>query len=98
MRPLLTKHQVAELLGMSVDWVERETSARRLPIVPLGRAIRYDPADIEAYVEARKQPALGPRPKPGPPQRPTPPPQRPRPPAAPPTLPRPAGPPRRAAA
>lgn len=52
---LLTKHGVAEMLGVSVRTVQN----LKLPRVLLpGRGdreiVRYDPAEVRAYIESRK--------------------------------------------
>lgn len=88
MRPLMDKHALADLLGVPVGWVEKATAARELPITWIGRHARYDPADIEAWLDGHKE-----LPSPTPvlgifgPKRPTPtptkPPKAPKPPAGP---------------
>jgi len=94
-RPLLDKRGLAELLGVSVSWVEKATAAREVPITWVGRYARYDQDDIAAWLESRKEPAdrpatlsvIGPkRPTPSkPPAKPKPPagPVKPKPPAGP---------------
>lgn len=60
---LLTRAQVADLLSVSVDTVDRHTAAGRLRCVRVGRLVRYRPADVEAFVDgnmagaAARQPA-----------------------------------------
>ena len=46
----MTAEQVADMLGMSVDWVYAETRANRIPHVPLGRYRRYRRDTIEAWL------------------------------------------------
>lgn len=87
MKPLVDKHQLAELLGVEVSWVEKATTARTVPIAWVGKHARFDLDDIEAWLKGNKEypeaaPVLGifgPK-KPPPPSRP---PKAPRPPAGP---------------
>ena len=48
--PLLTAEDVAELLGMTSDWVYAETRAARIPHVKLGRYRRYRAETIDAWL------------------------------------------------
>jgi excisionase family DNA binding protein len=41
---------VAEVVGMTRDWVYAETRADRIPHVRLGRYYRYRPQAIEAWL------------------------------------------------
>mgnify|MGYP006267771479 CR=1 FL=1 len=53
---LLTVHEVAEMLGVSVSWVYGRTRARsveRLPGIRLGKYWRFREEDIHAWVEVR---------------------------------------------
>lgn len=46
---------VASYLGLSVEFLQQDrVRARRIPFCKLGRAVRYDPADVRAYAEACK--------------------------------------------
>lgn len=102
MGPLMDKQQLADYLVVPIGWVEQATKARALPIVKVGKHIRFDPADIDLWLETCKElpagmPArIGPRPAPQPTPRPTTPQKPPARPAGPATPVRPAG-PRRAA-
>jgi len=57
MKPLLDKRRLADLLGVSVSWVEKATAARAIPITWVGRYARYDQDDIAAWLDSRKEPA-----------------------------------------
>ena len=48
---LLTAAEVAQLLGVPPSWVYRETRARRVPHVRLGRYRRYRQEAILAWIE-----------------------------------------------
>lgn len=55
---LLAQDAVAEILGVSTKWLERDRWVeRRLPFVKIGRGVRYRADDIAAYIEANTQPA-----------------------------------------
>lgn len=51
----LNAHQVGEHLGVPHTWILAEARANRIPHVRLGKYVRFDLADIEAWWEARKQ-------------------------------------------
>lgn len=54
---LLTAAQVATRLAVSRRMVYDLVAGGRLPVVRIGGALRFDPNDIEAFVEACKVPA-----------------------------------------
>lgn len=72
-RPLLLNYeQAAQLLGMSVGWLQDQVQAGRFPHVKVPkertpgtvkdtRAVRFLRADIEAYITDCYRPAEGPR-------------------------------------
>lgn len=43
-------HWVAEYLNVSTSWVYQATSAGTIPCVRLGAAVRFNPADIRAWL------------------------------------------------
>lgn len=50
---LWTQRQVAEYLGKSEKWLERDRwIGATIPFVKVGRAVRYRAADVVAYVHA----------------------------------------------
>ncbi len=49
-RELLTAEEVAELLGMSVDWIWAQTRAGNIPCISLGRYRRYRREAIEEWL------------------------------------------------
>ena len=52
---LWDEKRTAAFLNVSVEFLQQDrTKARRLPFVKLGRAVRYDPADVYAYVQRVK--------------------------------------------
>ena len=55
MRPLLTVAEVGELLRLSPRSIRRLIADGRLPVVPLGHAIRIRPQDVEALVASSGQ-------------------------------------------
>jgi excisionase family DNA binding protein len=49
---LLTAEQVAELTSLSLDTLAQWRSQKRgIPYLKIGRAVRYDPAEVRAYLE-----------------------------------------------
>jgi len=49
---LLTPEQVARLTGLSMDTLAQWRSQRRgIPYLKVGRTVRYDPADVQRYLE-----------------------------------------------
>ena len=51
---LLTVEEAAERLGTSVRFVRRLIAERRIAYVKLGRYVRLDPADVEAFIAASR--------------------------------------------
>lgn len=51
---LLKEHEAAERLGICERTLRKERQAGRLPYIKFGRAIRYAPADIEAFIESAR--------------------------------------------
>lgn len=51
---LLDVNQVAERLCVSTRFVRRLVDERRIPFCKLGKFVRFDPADIDAWVQARR--------------------------------------------
>ncbi|UCD51439.1 MAG: helix-turn-helix domain-containing protein [Phycisphaerales bacterium] len=52
---LLTARQTARLLSISERSLYSLTKAGDLPAVRIGRSVRYDPADIRAWIEGAKK-------------------------------------------
>lgn len=51
---------VASRLGVETRHVRRLVSERRIPFIKWGRLLRFDPTEIEAWLdEARRPPAAG---------------------------------------
>ena len=49
---LLSPEEVATLTGLSRETLAQWRSQRKgLPYLKIGRAVRYDPAEVEAYLE-----------------------------------------------
>ncbi len=59
---LLTVVELSERLHVSPDWVYervRAESADPLPVLPLGRALRFDLAEVDAHLRSQNKPACG---------------------------------------
>jgi len=52
---LLTVEDVGRHLGVNVRHVRRLVQERRLPFIKWGRLLRFDPADIERFVEEHRR-------------------------------------------
>jgi excisionase family DNA binding protein len=49
---LLKPEAVASLTGLSLETLAQWRSQKRgIPYLKVGRAVRYDPADVQAYLE-----------------------------------------------
>jgi excisionase family DNA binding protein len=58
---LLTVHDTARFLKVSVTWVYehvRASSEDRLPHVKLGKYLRFDRRDLQTYIEAKRAESL----------------------------------------
>lgn len=54
---LLTVHDAARVLNVSVSWIyghTRDHAEDRLPFVKLGKYLRFDRADLRAYIDAKR--------------------------------------------
>ena len=51
---LVTVEEAAERLGTSVRFVRRLIAERRIAYVKVGRHVRLDPADVEAFIAASR--------------------------------------------
>ena len=48
---LLTAEQVADWTGLSLDTLAQwRSQGRGIPYLKIGRAVRYDPADVQEYL------------------------------------------------
>ncbi len=52
---LLTVDQAAERLGTTARFIRRLRAERRIAVVKLGKHIRIDSKDLDAYIEASRQ-------------------------------------------
>lgn len=53
-RLLLTAREACQALAISDRKLWSLTAGHEIPCVRIGRAVRYDPRDLEAWIEARK--------------------------------------------
>lgn len=52
---LLDEKSVAKILGLSIQTLRNDRAARRrIPYVKIGKAVRYRPEDIAAFIESRR--------------------------------------------
>ena len=55
-RRLLTISEVAEYLGVTERHVRRLVAERRIPFSKWGHLVRFDPDEIEAWIDAARRP------------------------------------------
>jgi excisionase family DNA binding protein len=53
---LLDAKAIAERLGVPESWVREAARSGAIPCVRLGRYVRFDLTDVEAWLEGCKQP------------------------------------------
>jgi excisionase family DNA binding protein len=53
---LLDAKAIAEKLGVPETWVRESARSGAIPCVRLGRYVRFDPADVEAWIDSCKTP------------------------------------------
>ena len=51
---LLNIAEVSEQLGVSIKTVYSWVHTRRIPFVKVGRLVKFDPQDINAWIQKRK--------------------------------------------
>jgi excisionase family DNA binding protein len=56
---LLTIDQLAERLGVSIRHIRRLIAERRVPYPKVGWFIRFDPAEIAAWLDGTRHPSRG---------------------------------------
>ena len=61
-KDLLTAEQVAKLTGMAIETLAQWRSQKRgIAYLKIGRAVRYDPADVQKYLEGCRVSVSDPR-------------------------------------
>jgi excisionase family DNA binding protein len=50
--------EAAEYLTVSIHFIRRLVRERRIPFVKLGPFVRFDTEDLDAFVDAGRQPAI----------------------------------------
>ena len=50
----LTIQEAAKLLRVKVSWLYERTRTNNIPHVKLGKYLRFDPRDLQAYVDANR--------------------------------------------
>ena len=56
-RPLLNKRETARALNLSARTVDYLVTRGRLPCVKIGTAVRFYPADVQAFIQSLRKPA-----------------------------------------
>ena len=57
--PLLDVAAVAGILNRPASWVYQQVEAGELPVIRVGRLLRFDPRDLATWLDERRE---GPRP------------------------------------
>jgi len=58
----MTAEDVAHLTGLSLETLAQWRSQRRgMPYLKIGRAVRYDPSDVQSYLEGCRVSVSDPR-------------------------------------
>ena len=57
---LLTAKEAAQSLGLAEQTVRQWANMRKIPSVKLGRALRFDVRELEAWIDSNRQPARNP--------------------------------------
>ena len=61
---LLTVREAAQFLKVTVSWVYehvRPEAEDRLPVLKLGKYLRFDPRDLRTFIDAKRDAARHPR-------------------------------------
>ncbi len=56
---LLTVDQAAERLGTTTRFIRRLRAERRIAVIKIGRHIRIDSNDLDAFIQAGRQESVG---------------------------------------
>ena len=54
-KDLLSASETARMLRLSVPHVYTMAAAGTLPSIKFGRAVRFDPADVERFIQAHRR-------------------------------------------
>lgn len=54
---LLDIPAAAERLGVTQRWIRRAVAERRITFVKVGRNVRFEPEEINRYIERQRKPA-----------------------------------------
>lgn len=52
--PLLDVNDVAERLCVTTRFIRRLVDERRIPFCKLGKFVRFDPADVDAWIQSHR--------------------------------------------
>jgi excisionase family DNA binding protein len=55
MKRLLTAQEVGDLIGRRTRWVLDQATAGAIPSFKVGQAVRFDEAEIEAWLEQQRR-------------------------------------------
>jgi excisionase family DNA binding protein len=52
---LLNRYQTSKLLGISVALLDLKTKEKKIPVVKIGKAVRFRQSDILAFIEQHRE-------------------------------------------
>lgn len=55
-KKLLTAQEVAEILGVTLNWVYKLGRDGSLPSVRIGKLVRFDPKEVKEFIEKGGEP------------------------------------------
>lgn len=55
LRPLMSIAEVADRLGVTVRHIRRLVNERRIPFIKWGHLLRFDPAEVDQWIETCRQ-------------------------------------------
>ena len=59
-QPLLTRKDVATILGVTVRTVSTLISTKQLPVIRLRRAVRIQPLTLKRFIRSREKQSIAP--------------------------------------
>lgn len=57
-KKLLSVQETAQMLGLSSRTLYRMVCDGELPCIKVGKSVRYDPSDVQAYIDRNRTPAI----------------------------------------
>ena len=58
-RPMFTRKTLADYLGVTERFIDKMVTAGTLPSYRIGSSRRFEPADVDAFLESRRESNIG---------------------------------------